>query len=156
MPEETSKFSKLAGCLVNTCNGRCTDIGLLLLRVCLGSFMLTHGWQKLSSFAETAQKFPDPLGLGSQTSLALAVFAEFFCSIALILGLATRLALIPLMTTMVVAGFIVTRPGGFGKMEMALLYLAGSVALMLAGPGRISLDGLLARKLAGASDAPKA
>lgn len=122
--------------------------GLLVLRVCLGlSMLLLHGWGKLAGYAEKAAAFPDPLGIGSALSLNLAIFAEVFCSILLVAGLAARFALVPLIVTMAVAFFVVH--GGVlvgeGNGELAFLYLAGFVALIVAGPGKYSLDHYLLR-----------
>ena len=81
------------------------DLGILLLRLSFGgSMMLAHGLGKLS---RGAADFPDPLGIGNLGSWMGAVGAEFFCSLALILGLAQRAILIPLMFTMGVAIFVV-------------------------------------------------
>ena len=69
------------------------SLGLLLLRVSVGSMMLLgHGWGKLTSFAERSSSFPDPLDIGSSLSMALATGAEAFCALAVILGFATRWA----------------------------------------------------------------
>ena len=77
------------------------SLGLLLLRVSVGSMMLLgHGWGKLTSFVERSSSFPDPLGIGSPLSMALATGAEAFCALAVILGFATRWAAVPLMVTM--------------------------------------------------------
>ena len=68
------------------------SLGLLLLRVSVGSMMLLgHGWGKLTSFAERSSSFPDPLGIGPSLSMALATGAEAFCALAVILGFATAL-----------------------------------------------------------------
>lgn len=124
------------------------DLGLLALRVGFGLAMLTaHGWGKLMSFSEKSTGFPDPIGVGPQASMALAIFAEVFCSAGLIVGLLTRLAAIPLVVTMAVAFFIVHGGQAFGERELAMAYLVPYVAIFLAGPGRISLDGLLASRL---------
>ena len=123
------------------------DIGLLLLRVGVGTIMATsHGWGKLSTFSEQAASFPDPLGVGSQLSLTLAVGAEFFCSIALVLGLCTRLASIPLIVTMLVAACIIHGDDPWAKKELAVMFLIPFTVLLLTGPGRFSLDCLLCRK----------
>ena len=62
--------------------------GLCALRVFVGlTMLLAHGWPKLAGFSTKAAKFPDPLGVGSEASLVLAIFAEVFCSILLALGL---------------------------------------------------------------------
>jgi putative oxidoreductase len=122
-----------------------TDIGLFILRVSSGAFMLfAHGYPKLLRVFSGAEiKFADPLGIGVFPSLIVATFAEFFCSIFLIIGLFTRLSLIPLIITMFVAGFIHHAPDPFATKEKALLFLAVYVALMLTGPGKYSLSRFL-------------
>lgn len=68
------------------------------------------------------------------------MFAEFFCSLALALGLATRAALIPLIITMATAVLMIHGGDPFAKQEHALLYLVPYVAILIAGPGRYSVD----------------
>ncbi len=119
---------------------------LFALRVSVGSMMLLgHGWRKLMAYGDLTTGFSDPLGIGSAASATLAVFAEVFCSAALVLGLATRWVAIPLMTTMAVAAFIVHGDDPFAKKELALLYFASFLALFVAGPGRLALDNLIRR-----------
>jgi len=120
-----------------------TDLGILVLRASFGlTMLLAHGWGKLMSFGERSSQFPDPLGVGSAASMALAVFAEVFCSLGLITGTLTRLALVPLITTMVVAFFVIHAADPFQRKELALVYLLVYLVLMLTGPGRFSLDAL--------------
>lgn len=119
------------------------NIGLLLFRVVVGVYMITHGWQKLSNFSTISAGFPDPLGVGSSASLALIVFAEFGCSILLILGFFTRIATIPLIIGMVVASFVVKTPTSFNQVELSTLYLLLYVALTFLGAGKYSLDYVL-------------
>ncbi|MBL7852196.1 MAG: DoxX family protein [Cyclobacteriaceae bacterium] len=121
------------------------DLGLLVIRLSLAVFMLPHGLPKLLYYTERMDKFSDPFGIGSPASLALAIFAEFFCSILLGLGLLTRFALVPLIITMATAAFIVHAGDPFGDREKALLYLLGYLGLFFTGPGKISVDGLLKR-----------
>lgn len=121
----------------------CMSIGLLLLRVTFGCFMLVHGWQKLSGFSEMADKFPDPIGMGSQLSLIMAIGAEFGCSLLLIAGLGTRLAAVPLAFTMIVALFVVHGADPWKTKELAACYLAVYATLILTGPGRLSVDHFL-------------
>lgn len=117
------------------------SIGLLLLRVIVGVFMMTHGFGKLKMLLGPGEiQFADPIGIGLELSLILAVFAEFFCSILLILGLGTRLAAIPLMITMLVAGFVVHAADPFQVKEFALLYGVVFTSLFITGPGKYSLD----------------
>lgn len=125
-----------------------TSLGLLVIRLGAGSLMmLAHGWGKLSNYGSMVDQWADPIGLGSAASLTLAVFAEFFCSLAVMLGLLTRAAVIPLMVTMLVAVLIVHGDDPFGKKELGLLFLTPFLALLLAGPGRYSLDAVIGRRL---------
>jgi putative oxidoreductase len=127
--------------------GRAGDFGLLILRLWVGLMMaFAHGWGKLSTFSERASQFPDPLGVGSTLSLSLAVFAEFFCALAIALGFITRGAVIPVMTTMLVAAFVIHSDDPFGKKELALLCLAPLLTILFTGPGRYSVDRWLTRK----------
>ena len=116
------------------------DVALFLLRVGAGLAMLTHGWPKLINFSDRMNSFGDPFHIGSPASLALAVFAEFFCSILLIIGYYTRFPVIPLIITMATVIFLVHWPDPFGKKELPLLFLLSFLAIFFAGPGRYSLD----------------
>lgn len=103
--------------------------------------MLTHGYPKLIKFfGDEEIVFMNFLGIGETTTLALAVFAEFVCSLLVILGLATRLAVIPLMATMSTAAFYVHATDGFSRQEMPLLYLTIFFTLLFTGAGKYSLD----------------
>lgn len=114
--------------------------GLLFFRLCLGGLMIVnHGWMKIINYETLKTEFMSFLGMGSQMSLILAITAEILCSILLIFGLYTRLALIPLIITMLVAmgvhGIEI-----FGEAEMSFLYFIGFVFLLISGPGENSID----------------
>jgi len=121
-----------------------SDIALLLLRLWLGGSMLAlHGWGKLTDYAALSTKFPDPLGVGSFWSLMLALCGEVLCQVLIMLGFVTRLAALGAAVTMGVAWYAVHKMVLTGPQngELAFIYLAGYVALVLAGAGRFSLDG---------------
>ena len=131
-----------------------THCAILLLRIALGvQMLLGHGWGKLMSFSEKAATFPDPLGVGHTTSMALAVFGEVVCMSLLIVGAFTRLAALGGAVTMAVAFFLVHggKLSGANSGEMAFLYLVGFVAIFLTGPGCFALD----TKLGGRTNAAK-
>ncbi|MEZ4815584.1 MAG: DoxX family protein [Bdellovibrionota bacterium] len=116
------------------------DLGLLFLRICSGGLMLSHGFPKLQNWYSLSGSFPDPLGIGSTLSLAGAVGAEFFCALLLVLGLATRLAAVPLLFTMLVAAFLVHGADPLQKKELALIYSGMYLALIFLGGGKYSLS----------------
>ena len=120
--------------------------GLFVLRLAFGGVMIYgHGWGKMMNYAERSAGFPDPLGVGSPASMALAVFAEVFCAAAIVLGLFTRLASIPLIVTMLVAVFIVHADDPFGRKELGIVYLAAYIAILWKGAGAWSVDAWLTR-----------
>lgn len=123
------------------------NIVLLITRIAVGSFMLTHGIPKLMKFFSTGDvTFSDPLGVGTIPSLMMAIFAEVFCSILVILGLGTRIAVIPLIITMLVAVVLVHASDPFGKKELGLMYLTIYMFLIVVGSGKYSLDEWLLRR----------
>ena len=127
-------------------NETTTSIGLLILRLISGGMMLTHGYQKLVKLSELKADFPDPLGVGHDISLYLTLFAEVVCAALLIFGLFTRLALLPLVVTMVVAFFIIHAKDPLGDKELALFYLMSYTVLIFSGPGKFSADKIILKK----------
>jgi putative oxidoreductase len=128
-------------------NEKHLDMMALILRLVVASLMLTHGFPKLSKLLAGGEiHFANPLGLGPVVSLYLVVFAEFFCSVAIALGVGTRLATLPLMFTMSVAAFITHASDPIGRKELALLYLIIYVTLFILGSRKFSIDYWLLKK----------
>ncbi|HRD53276.1 MAG TPA: DoxX family protein [Flavobacteriales bacterium] len=117
------------------------DLGYLLARISFGGTMLLqHGWPKLNRFSEIADGFADPFGLGGTFSLILILIAEVLCSALVVLGLWTRITLVPLIIGMAVIVFMVKGDAAFKEKELALVYLFGFLALLFTGSGRFSID----------------
>jgi len=122
------------------------SFALLIVRVVVGCFMMTHGIQKYHMLmAGGPVKFADPIGIGEGPSLLLAVFAELVCSALLIIGLATRVVVVPLIITMIVAVFVVHATDAFEAKETAAIYLMIYVFLLITGSGKYSVDGMINR-----------
>jgi len=122
---------------------RNADLALLVLRLWLGlSMAFIHGWGKLLGLLNGTSNFPDILGIGATPALALTVFAELGCGLLVAVGLWTRLASFFLVVTMSVAFFMAhgAKLSGQGSGELAFVYLAGFVVLLLAGAGKFSFD----------------
>lgn len=119
------------------------NIATLILRITLGVLLITHGYDKLIHINDNHDQFISFMGLGKNVSYYLVVFAEFFCSLLVVLGLFTRLAAIPLIINMAVAVFVAHKGEVFGDGEHAALYLGGFVVLLLLGAGKISVDGMI-------------
>lgn len=123
------------------------NLGLLLLRLMAGATMLVnHGMKKITNFEAISQKgFADPMGIGVKYSLSLAIFAEVFCAVLLIIGLLTRLATIPLIIVMCVALFIGHKGLVFGEGEPAAIFLTIFITILLTGPGKYSVDKMIGK-----------
>jgi putative oxidoreductase len=116
------------------------NLGLLLLRLLVGGFMLTHGIPKLLNFDSLSGVFPDPLGIGSTASLILILTAEVGAAIFIIMGLFTRFSTIPIIIGMAVAAFIIHANDPLAIKELALVYFGLSIVLLLTGGGNFSVD----------------
>lgn len=126
----------------------CPNFGRLALRVILyGSLFLKHGTEKLFTFHQMAQHFPDPLHIGVIPSLLFATLCDGICTLLIVFGLFTRWASFLLFVNVFVAWAFVHHFQFFGRNadhgELIVLYLGGCVALFFLGAGKISLDALL-------------
>ncbi len=119
------------------------NTAMLLLRVGAGILIFSHGYQKLVNYDSIRGKFLNFLGLGSEFSLVLIIFAECLCAILLALGLFTRLAVIPLIIGMFVAMSRAHNFQIFDDAEKPALFFLAFLTILFLGPGRMSIDGMI-------------
>ena len=136
-----------------------TDVAALILRLAAGAIFIPHGWSKIAGeggsaafAADMAANYGIPTFLGH-----LAAWTELAGAILLVAGLLTRLDALLLAGTMFVAAFIVQLPEALYEVpadaiksfvvlraiELPLAMFAACAAIVLIGPGRVSLDHLL-------------
>ena len=136
------------------------DPGLTILRLVLGTIFFAHGAQKMlgwfggPGFSGTMREFTQQMAIPSILAF-LAIAAEFFGALGLIVGLFSRIAVLGIMTVMGVAIAKVHAPYGLfmnwagtqqGEgFEFHLLVIAVGVALLINGSGPLSIDRLLSR-----------
>lgn len=128
------------------------DEAMLVLRLAVGTVMFFHGSEKLFGWwggegLAGASEFFARQGYRPPALMALvAGVAETVAGALLMLGLATPLACLLLVSTLVnvmalhLRNGLSRRAGGF---EYELVLLAGAVAVLLGGAGRWSLDEML-------------
>lgn len=126
-------------------------IGPLLLRLVFGYFWLETGWAKLHNLAFFTERFIEWGIPWPALSAAVCAGTEFIGGVLMMLGLATRLTMLPMIFNMLVALAVVVLPGVSTLDEFVeldeVLYVAVFVWLLVAGPGRASLDHLIARRV---------
>jgi putative oxidoreductase len=143
--------------------GRLASVGLLLLRLTIGALMIHHGQEKLADPQQFADTYVASLHLPFPLVFAYAAgFSELIGSWLVILGLFTPLGAMALSGTMAVAAYQHILTAGFNiyVLELVLLYLGGSLALLCNGPGLLSCDAGMAvplfSSLIGSDGAPAA
>ena len=121
----------------------------LLARVTVGWVFATTGWGKLHNIEKIVDYFRD-LGIPHpELQAPFAAGNELVCGVLILVGLATRIASIPLIIVMLVAIRTaqwenVDSPAALlGLVEWA--YVALFAWLAISGPGPISLDYLIGR-----------
>ena len=136
--------------LIHTVLGSRAGYGLTILRIFVGIIFAAHGSQKLfgwfggGGLAGTAQ-WMESIGLAPGTLMALlSGGTEFFGGLALIVGLLARPAALGLSFTLLVAILSVHIHNGLfmanNGYEFALALLGGTVAVLLEGAGKLSID----------------
>jgi putative oxidoreductase len=134
-----------------TRNDGLKDGGLALLRIGIGGIFVAHGIQKLAVFGLPGLAgFLGQIGVPFPMLSAVAVTAaELLGGLALVAGLFTRWAALPLAFSMVVAAVTVHLKDGFflpNGVEYVLALFLASVALALTGSGAFSVDRLLEKR----------
>lgn len=123
------------------------SFGPSLLRWLLAAIFFMHGTQKAfgwfggDGWSNTLATWGDPAGLAISPFLAsTAIITELLASLALFLGLLTRLAAIGVVAVMASAIYYVHSDLGLASMEYPLSLLVVGVSLVFMGGGRASLD----------------
>ena len=145
-------------------------LGMLGLRLLLGWEFFESGLEKFRGenwFADIQDRFPFPFSIvPPQISWQMATWFEIVGGLALVLGLGTRFFGVSLLVLTVVAtasvhwpaewttltelaqGYAITDQG-HGNFKLPAIFLAMLLPLVLSGPGRLSLDALIAARLPG-------
>jgi putative oxidoreductase len=122
------------------------DAAILLLRLLFGGMFVYYGYQKLLAFNDILPNFEDYIGIGPKLSLILVVFAELGCGFFVLVGFLTRLTIVPIFITMVVAYFIAHAKDPFQAKQLAFIFLILSVIIFITGGGKYSIDRMIQKK----------
>jgi putative oxidoreductase len=133
------------------------------LRITVGLGFFEHGYAKLARGWENFAGILHAIGMPFADFLALATIAvEVVGGFLILFGAFIPLAAAPMIIVLLVATFTVHLPNGFSSIKLQsydalgahfgqpgyetdILYLAGLIALVIGGPGPLSVDGRLNR-----------
>ena len=122
------------------------NVASLVLRLTFGLLLcINHGFEKLLHFSKLEYTFADPFHIGHRWTLVCTIFSEVFCSLLLTLGLFTRIAALILVIEFAVIAFLIHKGSSLGSRELDLVYLTGFFAVLMVGPGRVSVDGMMGK-----------
>jgi putative oxidoreductase len=128
---------------------RLSSAGPLLARLTVGLIFIGTGWGKLHNLEQVTSFFTELHIPAPGFHARLVAGTELVGGALVLVGLATRLAALPLAFTMVVAIATAKRAELSGLRSLVAFeewtYLVLFVWLSLAGPGKLSLDALLIR-----------
>ena len=124
------------------------SFGLLILRISIGTMLIHHGYEKLADIENFADAFVRPIGLPFPIlSSYIAAYSEIYGSWLLIVGFLTRFASLSIVGTIGVTIYHAIVTAGFNiyLLELLILYMGGSLCILLLGSGDFALDRFLKR-----------
>jgi putative oxidoreductase len=140
-----------------------TFLAPALLRITLGVVFIQTGWGHLTHLADTVDAFRNDFGVPfPELNARLASGTEFFGGVLILLGLGARVAALPMAFTMLVAIATAKRAQlhGLSVDSFTTLlgfeewsYLVMFLVIAIGGPGALSLDALVMRRLRRKSEA---
>jgi putative oxidoreductase len=130
---------------------RLQGLAPLLGRLAVGLVFMSTGWGKVHNIEKVTHFFTD-LGIPAPHFQAYLVgYSELLCGTALVVGLLTRLATIPLVVSMIVAILTAKRAELHGLFDLVgfdeFTYLVVLVMVAILGPGPLSLDARIVSRL---------
>lgn len=133
-----------------------SNMARLFMRLFVGLMFMQFGIRQINQFAAMVPTFPTVFGWSSETCLVLMIIVEIACSALIMVGLCTRLSTIPPIITMIMAerylvhDVLHTDTSMLNYMDVGyvpILFIGIYLFLLLAGPGKISLDYLISLRI---------
>lgn len=142
--------SPIVNCFIKLSGYTYSNLARLFIRLFVGVMLLQFGIRHLVNYSVLCHSFPTVLGLTPSASLIIMICIEVICSLFIMTGFMTRLSTLPPIFAMIAAEYYIlhdmvpmlpaygldsTDPG-----YLPIMFIGIYVYLLLAGPGKISLD----------------
>ena len=122
------------------------SLGLLILRLSIGTMLIHHGYDKTADINNFADAFVRPIGIPFPILASyIAAYSEIYGSWLVIAGLFTRFASLSIVGTIGVAIYHAIVTAGFNiyLLELLILYMGGALCILCYGGGDFAIDRLL-------------
>ena len=122
------------------------NVGLLILRIAIGTMLIHHGYEKTADINNFADAFVRPIGIPFPILASyIAAYSEIYGSWLVIAGLFTRFAALSIVGTIGVAIYHAIVTAGFNiyLLELMILYMGGALCILLIAGGDYANDRLL-------------
>ncbi|RKE35703.1 putative oxidoreductase [Paraburkholderia sp. BL23I1N1] len=131
---ESELASELASAPIPSCTA---DAALLFLRLAASVLVLiVHGLPKAMHYSSQLAAIEDPLHVGKTFTLCFAIFAEVLCPVLMIVGIATRLAALPIIVITLMALTLVHPEWTLDQAQFAWMLLILFGTIVIGGAGR--------------------
>lgn len=117
------------------------DIAFLIFRVLLAiELFRVHGLKKFRLENGKKEIIPNPLGLPDKMNALVASFSDLVVPFLIILGLGTRLAVLPTIGVTAIGYFVVHRKDSLEVRDVPYMYTLSLLLILALGAGKYSLD----------------
>lgn len=117
------------------------DAAFLVFRILLGiELFRVHGLKKFRVENGKKEVIPNPLGLPDKMNALVASLADTVVPFLIILGLGTRLAVLPTIGVTAIGYFVVHRKDSLEVRDVPYMYTLSLLLVLALGAGKYSLD----------------
>ncbi len=128
--------------------GNRVHLGLLLFRIIVSlELIIVHGFKKIGIGVDVAELIPNPLGLPQEINEFLAIIANIGFPVFIILGLLTRLSVLPVLAVTLTGYFILHAHDPLFVKDVPFMYSVVFLFIFITGPGKYSIDSIIHKKL---------
>jgi putative oxidoreductase len=120
---------------------------MLVFRVLLSlELIVVHGLKKIGIDVPQAERVPNPLHFSETFNTAFAISANLFFPVLVMLGLFTRIAIIPILAVTLTGYFVVHWKDALLVKDTPFMYSLSYLFILFVGPGSYSVDYWMDRK----------
>jgi len=131
----------LKGILYSDLGSSFNNIVFLIFRTLLAiQLFRVHGLQKFRLMESHKEIIPNPLGLPYKLNALIAAFSELVVPVLIILGLGTRLAVLPTIAMTAIGYFVIHRKDSLEVRDIPYMYTISLLLILALGAGKYSLD----------------